>query len=71
MTKQHYGAVRRDGNWSVPPGSSVAQYGPGRSGADYFRGALELLAASYIGYHGDARQWLEANPELTGELLNR
>jgi hypothetical protein len=68
---QHYGAVRRDGNWLVRPGSSVAQYGAGRSGADYFRGALELLAASYIGYHGDARQWLEENPELTGELLNR
>jgi hypothetical protein len=30
-----------------------------------------LLHATYIGYHGDAREWLADNPELTKELLNR
>jgi hypothetical protein len=30
-----------------------------------------LLHATYIGYHGDAREWLDDNPELTVELLNR
>ncbi len=68
---QHYGAVKNDGNWDVRPGSSVALHGGGKSGPDYFRGALELLHATYIGYHGDARRWLNDNPETTVELLNR
>lgn len=68
---QHYGAVKRDGNWVVRPGSSIDRSGNGRTGADYFRGALGLLHATYIGYHGYAREWLDDNPELTEELLNR
>ncbi len=68
---QHYGAVKRDGNWIVQPGSSAARHGDGNSGPDYFRGALDLLHATYIGYHGDAREWLDDNPEVTVELLNR
>ena len=32
---------------------------------------MELLHATYIGYHGDAREWLDDNPDLTVELLNR
>jgi len=68
---QHYGAVKKDGNWVVRPGSSVALRGGDKSGPDYFRGALKLLHATYIGYHGDAREWLDDNPELTVELLNR
>lgn len=68
---QHYGAVKRDGNWVVRPGSSAARHGGGKSGPDYFRGALELLHATYIGYHGFAREWLDDNPALTVELLNR
>jgi hypothetical protein len=68
---EHYTAVKRAGNWDGRPDSSVARFGQGRKGPDYFRGALELLHATYIGYHGDAREWLTDNPELTGELLNR
>jgi hypothetical protein len=68
---EHYGTVKRQGNWDGRPDSSVAKLGQGKKGPDYFRGALELLHASYIGYHGDARQWLTDNPELTKELLNR
>lgn len=68
---EHYSAVKRSGNWEGRPGSSVAKYGQGKKGPDYFRGALQLLHASYIGYHGDAREWLTDNPELTKELLNR
>lgn len=68
---QHYSAVKRDGNWIVKEGSSLSQYAKGESGPDFFRGALELLHATYIGYHGDAREWLDDNPELTVELLNR
>jgi len=33
--------------------------------------ALQLLHATYLGYHGDAREWLADNRELTKELLNR
>ncbi|MCX7006011.1 MAG: DUF4832 domain-containing protein [Kiritimatiellaeota bacterium] len=68
---EHYGIVKRMGNWVAQPGSSLAKFGAGRTGADYFRGALELLHATYIGYHGYAREWLADNPALTGELLNR
>jgi hypothetical protein len=68
---EHYGNVKKQGNWEGRPGSSVAKFGQGKSGPDYFRGALVLLHASYIGYHGDAHAWLADNPELTKELLNR
>jgi hypothetical protein len=68
---EHYGSVKGKGNWVPRPGSSLEKYGAGRTGADYFRGALELLHATYIGYHGYAREWLADNPQLTGELLNR
>jgi len=68
---EHYGTVKKMGNWVARPGSSLATFGEGKSGADYFRGALEQLRATYIGYHGFAREWLNDNPALTGELLNR
>ena len=68
---EHYGSVKRPGNWEGRPDSAVARFGKGKKGPDYFRGALGLLHATYIGYHGDAREWLTDNPQLTGELLNR
>jgi hypothetical protein len=68
----HYGGhVKRLGNWDGRPGSNVAKFGEGKKGPDYFRGALELLHATYIGYHGYAHEWLADNPELTKELLNK
>ena len=68
---EHYGKVKQLGNWDVRPDSPAAKFGRGKSGPDFFRGALELLHATYIGYHGDAREWLTDNPALTRELLNR
>jgi hypothetical protein len=68
---EHYGKVKKPGNWQGLPDSSVAKFGKGKKGPDFFRGALGLLHATYIGYHGDAREWLTDNPELTRELLNR
>lgn len=68
---EHYSAVRRLGNWEGRPDSLVGRFGKGKTGPDYFRGAVGLLHATYIGYHGNARQWLADNPQLTGELLNR
>lgn len=68
---EHYGIVKNNGNWTPQPGSSLEKFGGGRTGADYFRGALEQLHATYIGYHGYAREWLAENPGLTVELLNR
>ena len=68
---EHYSAVKRLGNWEGRPDSRVAGHGKGKKGPDYFRGALELLHATYIGYHGYAHEWLADNPELTKELLNR
>ncbi len=68
---QHYHAVKRDGNWTAQEGSSISKYAKGKTGPDFFRGALDLLHATYLGYHGDAYEWLTDNPELTVELLNR
>ncbi|MBN1999135.1 DUF4832 domain-containing protein [candidate division KSB1 bacterium] len=68
---EHYGTVKRQGNWLGEPGGSLAEHGNDRSGADFFRGALRLLHATYIGYHGYAHEWLADNPQLTVELLNR
>lgn len=68
---QHYHAVKRDGNWIPKEGSSISKYTEGKTGSDFFRGALDLLHATYIGYHGDAHEWLTDNPELTVELLNQ
>jgi hypothetical protein len=68
---EHYGKVKSFGNWDTRPGSAALEYGKGKSGPDFFRGALGLLHATYIGYHGDAREWLSDNPGLTNELLNR
>jgi len=68
---EHYGAVKRLGNWEGRADSLVAKHGAGKKGPDYFRGALGLLHATYIGYHGDAREWLADNPQFTREMLNR
>lgn len=68
---EHYSAVKKLGNWTGRSDSAAAQFGKGKTGPDFFRGALGLLHATYIGYHGDAREWLTDNPELTRELLNR
>lgn len=68
---EHYGKVKQLGNWEMLPKSAAAKFGQGKTGPDFVRGALGLLHATYIGYHGDAREWLTDNPELTKELLNR
>ena len=67
----HYRRVKQLGDWAAQPGSAAHEFGKGKTGPDFFRGAIELLRATYIGYHGDAREWLDDNPELTKELLNR
>ena len=68
---EHYRKVKSEGNWTAEPGSAIVKYAPGKTGPDFFRGALSLLHATYIGYHGDAHDWLTDNPELTVDLLNR
>ncbi len=68
---EHYSIIRRMGNWFGTPDSNLKKYGKGKTGADMFKGALKLLHASYIGYHGDANDWLSENRELSNELLNQ
>lgn len=68
---QHYYKVKSDGNWLPKEGSALARFAPGQTGPDFFRGAMGLIHPTYIGYHGDAHEWLTENPELTVELLNR
>lgn len=68
---EHYSGVKRAGNWLADEKSSIKKYGGGKTGPEMFKEALGLLRASYIGYHGDAADWLRDNPELTRELLNK
>jgi hypothetical protein len=68
---EHYGTVKKSGNWTPAPGSSLGKFGGGRTGAEMLRTAVDLLHATYIGYHGYADEWLKDNPDLTIELLNR
>jgi len=67
----HYPKVKKLGDWDAQPGSAASEFGKGKKGPDFFRGAVDLLRATYIGYHGFAREWLDDNPALTRELLNR
>jgi len=63
LETDHYPIVKRQGNWKGHNGSEV--------GADILRGALGLMHATYLGYHGHADAWLADNPGLAVELLNQ
>jgi hypothetical protein len=68
LEAQYYDIVRSDGNWIIPEGTK----GPnGVSGADFLRGAIRVMHASYIGYQADAGQWRRENPNLARELANK
>lgn len=66
---QHYGNVKKDGNWLGENGIiEIQKYG--YSGAEIMRKAIKTMHATYIGYHGFAEEWLVDNPKLTEELTN-
>ncbi len=67
---QHYSAVKRDGHWLGRNGSDTVP-SLGVTGAQIFRGAMETIHATWIGYHGYAEEFLQDNPDFAGELLNR
>ena len=60
---EHYSDMKQSGVWQGENGSV--------SGADIARGALELMSASYFGFHGYAREWYGENPELADEIANK
>jgi len=67
---QHYGMVKREGNWIGKNGSGIIpKYG--YSGAEIMIKAIEAMHATYIGYHGFCEEWLADNPDLTNQLANR
>jgi len=66
---QHYGTVKKDGNWLGRNGAdTIPAYK--HSGREIMINAVKTLHASYIGYHGFAEEWLKDNPDLTNELAN-
>ncbi len=65
----HYTSVQRGGYWLGKNGRDTIP-SLGVSGAEIFRHAIEVMHATYIGYHGYAEDFLADNPELSGELLN-
>lgn len=67
---EHYGTVKKNGYWLGKNGNDTIP-GKGVSGADIFRNSVKLIRPTYIGFHGYLGEWLNDNPELTTELLNR
>ena len=66
---EHYRSVKRDSNWVGRNGAdTIKKYG--YPAAHIMRKAIEILHASYIGYHGYVEDWLADNPELACELAN-
>jgi hypothetical protein len=62
---QHYGMMKKleqDWSWRGVDGSEY--------GAQYFENALRQMHATFIGYHGYAREWLADNPNLTRKFAN-
>lgn len=70
LEAQHYHLVQNDGNWQGANGEQVLS-AYGMSGADFLRGAIDTMHATWIGYHGSASDWLSDNPDLARELANR
>lgn len=66
---QHYGTAKKTGNWKGTPDSTIFKI-QHSNGPEFLRGAIKTMHATYIGYHGYAREWLADNPKLTLELLN-
>lgn len=66
---EHYGKVKANNYWIGKNGRHII---PGMhvTGAEVFINAVKLIHPTYIGYHGYMKEWLEDNPELTGQLLN-
>lgn len=67
---QHYGHVKNDGHWMGKNGADTIP-SLGVPGAEFFRKSVEIMHATYIGYHGYVEEWLADNPDLTKELANR
>jgi len=60
---EHYHKVLGFGHWTVPNGETT--------GAEMLRGAIEMMHPTYLGYHGEADEWLADNPDVTRDLVNR
>lgn len=67
---QHYHEVVRDGNWKGKNGAQKIDK-LGYSGSEIMRKSMELMHATYIGFHGFAEDWLRDNRELSNDLANR
>jgi hypothetical protein len=62
---QHYHMMKSpelDNSWRGPEGSEY--------GAEYFENAIRSMRATYIGYHGYAREWLADNAKTTLKFAN-
>ncbi|TWU40540.1 DUF4832 domain-containing protein [Novipirellula artificiosorum] len=68
---QHLRHHTDNGKWEGEVGTPLSKHDA--TGADFLRGAIELMRATYIGYHGAADQWMQfpGNPKLSVELLNK
>lgn len=66
---QHYGEVKEDGHWKGKNGAEPID-STGVTGSMFFRKSIEIMHATYIGFHGYMGEWLTDNPDLTKELLN-
>lgn len=60
---QHYNMQKQNNNWIGVDGAV--------KGGDLLKGAIDVSHATFVGYHGYAKEWLQENPSLAGKLANR
>lgn len=68
---EHYGKVKQLGNWGGPARVGRLSVRPGQDRTGLLPRRARAPARHLHCYHGDAREWLNDNPALTRELLNR
>lgn len=71
METEHYTSIKSNGNWVGKNGQDPISKLNGFSGADIFKGVLNIMHPTYIGYHGFVEDWYADNPDLAKELLNK
>lgn len=70
LEAQHYGLQKEAGTWLGPNGDDPLPGHEPLTGAAILEGAVRTAHATYVGYHGYAREWLTENPELARRLAN-
>lgn len=70
LEAQHYYLQKEAGSWLGQNGEDPLPGKEPLTGAAILEGAIRTAHATYVGYHGYAREWLRENPSLARRLAN-